>query len=135
VAVVGDGSALMTVFDLATAVRERLTLVAIVFNDGYLNQIRYQQHGNSGYSHGVTLPAVDFSLIAQAIGASYLRLDAGPVPNLPELMRDGQVTIVDAAVTDSLAARSQTLQSRAKDGLRSAIGPRLLALLKRFRRS
>ena len=40
VAVVGDGGMLMSGLELATAVREGIDLTVIVFNDGYLNQIR-----------------------------------------------------------------------------------------------
>jgi acetolactate synthase-1/2/3 large subunit len=37
VSLVGDGGALLSGLELALAVRERLALTVIVFNDGYLN--------------------------------------------------------------------------------------------------
>ena len=56
----GDGGMLMSGLELATAVREKIDLTVIVFNDGYLNQIRMQQLSDAGRDHGVTLPAIDF---------------------------------------------------------------------------
>ena len=64
VALMGDGGMLMSGLELATAVREQIDLTVIVFNDGYLNQIRMQQLGDAGRDHGVTLPVIDF----QALG-------------------------------------------------------------------
>src|SRR6185437_11466016 len=53
VALVGDGGALMSGLELAVAVREKLSLTVVVFNDGYLNQIRMQQLQDCGRGHGV----------------------------------------------------------------------------------
>jgi thiamine pyrophosphate-dependent acetolactate synthase large subunit-like protein len=54
----------MSGLELAVAVREKLALTVIVFNDGYLNQIRMQQLQSSGQGHGVALPVIDFRALA-----------------------------------------------------------------------
>src|SRR5262249_36853940 len=71
-ALLGDGGILMSGLELAVAVRERLALTVIVFNDGYLNQIRMQQLRDSGQQHGVALPDIDFAALAMAVGARYV---------------------------------------------------------------
>ncbi|HWH51405.1 MAG TPA: thiamine pyrophosphate-binding protein, partial [Gemmatimonadaceae bacterium] len=50
VALIGDGGFAMSGLELLTAVRERIGMSVIVFNDGQLGQIRLQQLSN--YGHG-----------------------------------------------------------------------------------
>ena len=86
VALVGDGGALMNGLELAIAVRERIALTVIVFNDGYLNQIRMQQLQHSGRDYGVTLPLLDFKALAAAVGARYVAGDLVAPCGLAESM-------------------------------------------------
>ncbi len=68
----GDGGLLMSGLEITTAVRERSPLLVIVFNDGQLNQIRWQQLKDSGHPFGVELAALEIEIFANALGAGYL---------------------------------------------------------------
>jgi acetolactate synthase I/II/III large subunit len=122
VALLGDGGALMSALELAIAVRERVALTAIVFNDGYLNQIRLQQLADSGRSHGVTLPQVDFAALAAAVGADYLLADTG----LECLGQVGErrVTLIEVPVSDGSALVSAAARNRVRRLAAEALGPR-----------
>ena len=120
VALLGDGGALMSGLELAVAVRERLPLVALVFSDGYLNQIRLQQLQDHGRAHGVALPAVDFAALAAAVGARYERSDAR-LECLPQALASPRVTLIEVPVSDSAALQSAARRSRAKAVVRRAM--------------
>jgi thiamine pyrophosphate-dependent acetolactate synthase large subunit-like protein len=132
VAVVGDGSALINGLELATAVRDRIAVTVLVFNDGYLNQIRLAQLADSGAGHGVALPAIDFEALAAAVGARYLRASAADLAALGPVVRGDAVTLVEVAVGDSAAVLRGAAVARAKTAVRSVLGPRLGALAKRL---
>jgi thiamine pyrophosphate-dependent acetolactate synthase large subunit-like protein len=134
VAVIGDGGALISGLELATAVRERIAVTVLVFNDGYLNQIRLAQLADTGVGHGVALPAVDFAALAAAVGARYVRADAGDLARLGPIVRGAAVTLVEVAVGDSAAVRRDAALARTRAAARSVLGPRLTALAKRLLR-
>jgi len=120
VALLGDGGALMSGLELAVAVREQLPLVAVVFSDGYLNQIRLQQLQDHGRAHGVALPAVDFAALAVAVGAHYELSDAR-LECLPQALAAPGVTLIEVPVSDSAAVQSAARRSRAKAVVRRAM--------------
>lgn len=77
VAVVGDGDFMMTVQDLETAVREGIPVKVVLVNDNsykvlYLKQII--QYGGRVYETLLGNP--DFSKLAEAFGAKYLRVES-----------------------------------------------------------
>ena len=117
---VGDGGLLMSGMEIGTAVRERIPLLVIVFNDGHLNQIRLQQIADSGQSFGVDLASIDIRGFSDAMGASYLLFDelSGKGGELGSLDRDGP-TILEVRVGDSWAMRSRAAGARLKDTARS----------------
>ncbi len=117
---VGDGGLLMSGMELTTAVRDRIPLLVIVFNDGHLNQIRLQQLKDSGQSFGVDLAPFDHESFATAIGAKYLLFDeiADPRDLLRGLEGDGP-TILEVRVGDSWAMRTRAAGARLKDAARS----------------
>jgi acetolactate synthase-1/2/3 large subunit len=122
VALIGDGGALMSGLELAVAVREQLALTVIVFNDGYLNQIRLQQLGDRGRTHGVTLPEIDFRALAQTVGAHYVAADAS-LGGVREYARSSGVTLMEVAVSDGAALSGAALMRRAKALAGGALGP------------
>ncbi len=135
VALVGDGGLFMSGLELATAVREKIDLTAIVFNDGYLNQIRMQQLNDAGRDHGVTLPVIDFQALAAAVGAEYHSCEAGNLAALAQAGRRPGVTLIEVPVTDSRAIARVATRSRVKTSVRRALGARGGGLLRRlFRR-
>jgi acetolactate synthase-1/2/3 large subunit len=67
-AVVGDGGLLYAVAELATAVRESLPVVTVVFDDGGYGAIRYDQAARNQQRFGVDWESPDFVAVAQAMG-------------------------------------------------------------------
>lgn len=68
-AFLGDGGFLRSVSDLATAAREALPLVAVVFVDGSLGLSRIQQEQRRYAPTGVSLGAMDIPKLAESLGA------------------------------------------------------------------
>ena len=120
VVLVGDGGLLMSGLEITTAVRDRLSLLFVVFNDGYLNQIRLQQLGDSGRPFGVEIAALDHEQFASAVGAVHLAFETmqGPGDLSRLLDRDGPA-ILEVRVGDSRAMRSKAAGARLKAAARS----------------
>jgi acetolactate synthase-1/2/3 large subunit len=73
----GDGGFLFTGHELATAVHERVGIVAVVFNDHAYGTIKSdQQHRHPGRSIGGDLRSPDFVRYAEAFGATGYRVDS-----------------------------------------------------------
>lgn len=68
-ALLGDGGFLRSVADLATAARERLPLVGIVFVDGTLGLSRVRQEQKRYAPAGVSLGTMDIPKLAESLGA------------------------------------------------------------------
>src|SRR4029078_117228 len=64
----GDGGLLMCAGELLTAVREKLRVVTIVFNDASLSLIEIKQQARRMYPAGVALGAVDWAALARSFG-------------------------------------------------------------------
>lgn len=133
VALVGDGGFAMSALELLSAAREGASLVVIVFADGVFGQIRLQQLGNYGASHGVTLRNPDFGLLAPAVGAHYAAVgESDDIESSVKeaLERDG-VTVIEVSVRDSLPIRKAAATARAKTVARRAAWARALLLFAR----
>jgi acetolactate synthase-1/2/3 large subunit len=72
VALTGDGGALMCLGELVTAVRERLRMIAIVFNDASLSLIAVKQQARELPEAGVALGDLDWAALARSLGAAGL---------------------------------------------------------------
>lgn len=68
VALTGDGGLLMCAGELATAVRERLRVITIVFNDASLSLIDIKQQQRGYEPNGVTLPQINWCRLAESLG-------------------------------------------------------------------
>ena len=74
VSISGDGGFMFNVQELATAVQQRIGVVALVFNDNaYGNVKRTQVHSYGGRVIGTDLHNPDFPKMAEAFGAQGLR--------------------------------------------------------------
>jgi acetolactate synthase-1/2/3 large subunit len=74
VSINGDGGFMFTVQELATAVRHRIPLVSVVFNDAAYGNVRYMQrnmHGNRTIASDLTNP--DFVKLGESFGILSLR--------------------------------------------------------------
>ena len=68
VALTGDGGLLICLGELATAVRERLRIITIVFNDASLSLIEIKQQARQLPPNGVAIGAIEWKRIAQGFG-------------------------------------------------------------------
>lgn len=96
VAVAGDGGFAMTMADLETAVRLRLPVVAVVFDDRRYGMIRdHQVQGGHG-TVATDLGPVDFAAAARALGARGITVarDEELAPAFAEAVRAGEPTVV-----------------------------------------
>lgn len=75
VAIIGDAGVMFTIQDLMTAVEHRIPAVILIFNDrGYGVERRHQDH-LYGRRSGVDLLPPDFVAVADAFGATGIRVD------------------------------------------------------------
>src|SRR5258706_12754728 len=73
VAFVGDGSLSMLMAEMATAVKYRLPIKAVVIKNKTLGQIKWEQMGFLGNPEYVCdLQPIDFAMVARACGATGL---------------------------------------------------------------
>jgi acetolactate synthase I/II/III large subunit len=122
VAVVGDGGFAMSGLELLTAVRNRLPVTVVVFNDGHLGLIRVEQLARYGRTTAVAAAAPDLELFARSVGARYARVDGDPEPVLRRGVESGTPTLLEVHVDDPPRLRE----------LRAAGGAR--RLVRRLRR-
>ncbi len=134
IVVMGDGGFLMSGLDLLTAVRDRIPIVVIVFNDGQLNLIRLQQLREFGRAHGVELQVPHFEDFARAVSVRY----STAMDDLPrvvgEALSSSEPTLIEVPVGDSRAIAGVRAKSLARETVRHAIGPDTVGWLKRFLR-
>jgi acetolactate synthase-1/2/3 large subunit len=130
ITIVGDGGFLMSGMELMTAQREGLPMVVIVFNDGQLNQIRFQQLSEYGRSHAVRLANPDYQTLAASFGLPYVRFDANSLNRTKELLRGQRPLFMEVAVGDSMDLRVRASVALTKSVGRAVIAPGLRAWLK-----
>jgi len=101
VAIVGDCSFMSSAMELRTAVREKIDLAVILFNDGNLGSIRMQQLAAYGKEYSVNLDNPDFSQLAKALGIEYIRFDGNPDAVFERLMQSSGVRLLEVQLEDS----------------------------------
>ena len=129
VAIIGDGGFLMSGFELATAVRERVPIIVIVFSDGAYGQIRDHQLVEYGRTHGVTMGRVPVAEIARALGCDCLPLATVP-PN--RWSHPEGVLVVEVVAGDSAGMRAERAKAMVRGAARGVLGPTLLQRVKRL---
>jgi acetolactate synthase-1/2/3 large subunit len=131
VAVVGDGGLAASGMEILTAVREKIALTVVVWNDGWLNLIRVAQLAHAGRVLGVELKNPDFEGFAAAMGARYACLDTDdPERVLRAAAGADAVTVVEVRVGDSVGLRTRATRARARGWLADRLGPGAMAWLK-----
>jgi acetolactate synthase-1/2/3 large subunit len=110
VGIVGDGAFRMTAMELATATALGLGLVVFVFNDGELAQIAQAQEIPYNRKTCTVLGPLDIAGVAQAVGASFLRLDSdagidGVIRDALAAAARGKPVLVDVAIDYSKKTR------------------------------
>ncbi|MGM0145257.1 acetolactate synthase, catabolic [Enterococcus sp. AZ153] len=74
ISVSGDGGFLFSAQDLETAVRKKLNIIHLIWNDGRYNMVEFQEIMKYDRASGVDFGPVDFVQYAQAFGAKGLRV-------------------------------------------------------------
>ncbi|MBK8889995.1 MAG: thiamine pyrophosphate-binding protein [Dechloromonas sp.] len=102
-AIVGDGAFTMTCMEIVSATRLGLGLIYFVFHDGELSQIAQAQEIPFNRKPCTALGAIDFSGVAIATGAEYIRVAANAevsdaIARARELAAAGRPVIVDLIV-------------------------------------
>jgi len=134
VAVTGDGGMIMAGMELLSAVRAGVSLTVIVFNDGYLGQIRAQQIADYGHPFATDLGQVDFQALADTVGAGYEPWDGGDFDLLREVLDHEGVRIVDLKLSDGPAIRKLRAKALTQNAARRMVGERGLSMMKRWLR-
>ena len=99
-AIVGDGAFTMTCMEIVSATRLGLGLVYYVFHDGELSQIAQAQEIPFNRKPCTALGAIDFSGVAIATGAEYIRVETNDeviqaITRAREIAAAGRPVIVD----------------------------------------
>jgi len=132
VAVTGDGCFAMTGMELLTAVREKVPLTVVVFNDRRLNLIRLQQIASSGRTESVDLMNPDFESFAAAVGADYAFIDGNAGEVLDRAVRSPNVTLVEVHAGDSPEMHMMRAKGLVRDVGRGILGPGIVKRIKRI---
>ncbi|WP_270748575.1 acetolactate synthase AlsS [Enterococcus lactis] len=90
VSVSGDGGFLFSAQDLETAVRKKLNIVHLIWNDGRYNMVEFQEKMKYQRASGVDFGPVDFVKYAEAFGAKGIR--ATSVEELEKAIEEGFAT-------------------------------------------
>lgn len=100
VALSGDGGFLMNMQDLETAVRMKLGMVIVIFNDQSYNLIKWKSMKKFGTSYGVDFKNPDFIKVAEGFGAVGLRLESAEdfEPMLREALTRDVPVIIDVPI-------------------------------------
>ena len=98
VSIVGDGGALFTINELATAVRHNIPLTTIVFNDhayGNVRRIQHERYGGRVIASDLTSP--DFVKLADSFGVRATRASTPDElrTRLRETLGSGEPAVVE----------------------------------------
>lgn len=130
VAVLGDGGFAMSGMELLTAVRERIPLTVIVFNDRRLNLVRLQQFAAFGGSEGVDILNPDFKAFATAVGAQYALIDDNADEVIEDAIASDQVTLMEVRLGDSAAFQKIRARGLVRETVQRTLGPRAMHKLR-----
>lgn len=119
VAVLGDGSLMISGLELATAAKLGIRLTAIVVNDRGFGLIRSDQLFEYGTAFGTETAPVDIRKLAEAIGINYCRLDGSdPRSTLAAAVASPGVTLVEVPAHEARSMRAVAAKARIKRFLR-----------------
>jgi len=106
-ATVGDMGMMCNIGELETAVRERIPVVCVVFNDrGLGNERAFQKELYGGRIFGVDYGDVDFAALARVFGAYGERVEepSGVLPAIKRALDSGLPAVVDVVIDQNALA-------------------------------
>lgn len=108
VCLTGDGGFGMLMADFTTAVREKLPITVVLFNDGKLKNIKKEQARDGYAEFGISFPNPDFARFAETAGGEGYRIeDPSELDDaLAEALASKRPALVDVAVDEERMAAS-----------------------------
>jgi acetolactate synthase-1/2/3 large subunit len=130
-ACIGDGGLALAAGELLTAVREKIDLTVVVFNDQAFGLIRRQQLARYGHTSGVDLHNPDLAALAGAVGCSYFLIEGDLATAVTAVARESGVRLVELRLHDAPSLRVLQAKRVATESLRTVTPPGLWRVLKR----
>ncbi len=119
VAVLGDGSLLMSGFELLTAKKLAIDLTVIVINDGAYGLIKAEQFADYGVSSGTELATPHLGSLADALGINFVRIERGdPAGQFAAALALRGVTLVEVPAREARAMHLARAKARLRRLLR-----------------
>jgi len=108
ICVAGDGGFGMLMADFTTAVREKLNIVAVVFNDRVLKNIKKELVRDGYPIFGVEFPNPNFALFAESCGGFGVRVETPDKLDsaLQNALKSGRPAIVEVVIDPDKTAAS-----------------------------
>lgn len=114
ISVSGDGGFLFSGQELETAVRLKLNIVQLIWNDGYYDMVKFQEEAKYGKNAGVKFGPVDYVKYAESFGAKGLRATNGDelAAALDQAQKEAGPVIIDIPVdySDNIELKSALLK-------------------------
>ena len=129
----GDGAFAISGMEILTAVREKIQLTVIVFNDGQLGLIRLSQLASYGHSFATGLKNPDFSMFAKAVGTNYFRMTGDPRKIFTRCFESPGVSLLEVGLEDSPAFLKMRTKGMIKEGLGRVLGPNGFEQMKKWK--
>lgn len=131
VALIGDGGFAMSGLELLTAVRLKLSLPVIVFDDRALGLIRMDQLLAYGHAHATELARIDYAAMARALGCAHARASCHDIEaQVSAALRRAKPTLIVVSVGDSPALRRVRNKHAIGRAAKALLGERLVAALR-----
>jgi acetolactate synthase-1/2/3 large subunit len=131
VAVLGDGGFAMSGMELLTAVRENVSLMVIVLNDGQLGRIRCEQLSAYGRTSSVKLLNPDFRGVATGLGAKYAYCDDNPASVIERAGAHTGVSVIEVPVRDTGEIHALRVRGLMRSSARRVLPKALVSTIKR----
>ncbi len=101
VCITGDGSYLMSGQEITVAVEQQLPVIFVILNDNAYGMVKHGQRIGGAEEIGFELPAVDFAMMARAVGARGVTVKnaaALDALDIPSLLEDGGPLLLDVYI-------------------------------------
>ena len=118
VSVTGDGAFMMTMNELATAVKNKIPVVVVVPHNGVYGNVRRKQYEHfEGRFAGSELYIPDLSKVAESLGAHGERVEKPGeiIPALERALASGKPAVLDVVVDNSRENLEPSVKLRVKD--------------------
>lgn len=102
VVITGDGGFALCGMELSTAVREKIDMTVILFNDNSMGLIRIHQLNRTGHSHAVKTGRIDYAGFCESLGIHYSKLDNDIHDTVEKSLAGGGVSLIEVVLEDTL---------------------------------